>query len=108
MPADLPAEVIPYSLETYTPHIGSEVEVLRGTEWVRLSLTAAPAAKGHVARTQESFSLLFSGGLELPLEQGLHTFRYAEMGEFELFITPVVPQDKAHRWYEAVINRGVS
>jgi hypothetical protein len=108
MLTDVPAELIPYSLETYTPHVGSEVEVLRGTEWVRLSLAAAPAAKGHVARTRESFSLLFSGGLDLPLEQGLHTFRHAAMGEFELFITPVVPQDKAHRWYEAVINRRVN
>jgi hypothetical protein len=106
MPADLPAEDIPYSLETYVPHVGSDVEVLRGTEWGTLSLAVAEASNGHVARTREMFSLLFAGSKAMPLVQGTHAFRHPVIGAFELFITPIIPQDRERHWYEATINRG--
>jgi hypothetical protein len=105
MTPDLPAEDMPYSLETYAPHVGSDVEILRGTEWVTVSLAVAEACRGHVARTGEKFSILFAGSKEKPLVQGIHAFRHPVIGEFELFITPVIPQDRERHWYEASINR---
>ena len=105
MQTDLPTELIPYSLETYAPHVGSDLEVLRGTEWVTLTLVAADASKGHVARTREKFSLLFAGGKDKPLVQGSHAFRHPVIGALELFITPTVPTDLDRLWYEATINR---
>lgn len=105
MLTDLPAELIPYSLETYTPHVGSDLEVQRGPEWVSLSLVAAEAKRGHEARTREKFSVVFAGGKDKPLIQGTHAFRHPVIGAFELFITPIIPQDRERHWYEAAINR---
>lgn len=105
MPTDLPSDLIPYSLETYTPHVGSDLEVQRGPEWVPLSVAAAEAKRGHEARTREKFSVLFAGGKDKPLIQGTHAFRHPVIGAFELFITPTMPQDQERLWYEAAINR---
>ena len=53
----------------------------------------------------ECFALLFKGGLESRLPQGLHRFSHQQLGEFELFVTPIQHRDQDARYYEAVINR---
>ncbi|RXT04272.1 hypothetical protein [Ammoniphilus sp. CFH 90114] len=52
----------------------------------------------------ESFSLLFSGPLEVFLPQQLYSFQHPELGVVELFIVPVEKKEDQYE-YEAVFNR---
>lgn len=52
----------------------------------------------------EGFSLLFQGGDKLVLNQKIHNFSHAKLGDFQLFIVPVGKNDRGLR-YEAIINR---
>lgn len=92
-------------LEVFSPHVGTDFGVKRGGEWVTLRLSEGKALGGHQAVTREKFSLLFTGDGEKPLQQGTHEFEHPALGEFELFITPVMPREPAERCYEAIINR---
>lgn len=97
-------------LQTFTPHLGREFEVQRGSEWLTLALTEASPGRRHQPGRSEVFSLIFTAGPEQPLQQGIHAFRHPELGAFDLFITPVMPRPGApalsgQRFYEAVINR---
>ena len=93
-------------LQSFAPCVGSEFVVLRGSEWVPVTLTEAkdhrrnPAAPGAA----EQFSLVFTAGTEKPLQQGLHDFEHPDLARFELFITPIMCPHPDVRWYEAVIN----
>ena len=53
----------------------------------------------------ECFALLFKGGLDSRLPQGLHRFSHPQLGDFELFVTPIQHRDQDARYYEAVFNR---
>lgn len=53
----------------------------------------------------EKFSLLFAGSLDTALPQQIHRFGHDQLGQFEMFIVPVMSQDPNHRWYEAIFNR---
>jgi hypothetical protein len=92
-------------LQTFAPHIGSGFSVLRGTDWVTLNLTEAKASGRQGKENGGNFSLVFSAGPEMPLQQGIHEFRHPVLGGFELFITPIMCPLREFRWYEAVINR---
>jgi len=53
---------------------------------------------------KRSFSLVFHGGAETPIEQDTYTFQHEGLGEFPLFIVPIEP-DSDGLYYEAVFNR---
>jgi len=53
----------------------------------------------------EKFSLLFAGALDDALPQQIHRFGHDEIGQFEMFIVPVMSKDPKRRWYEANFNR---
>lgn len=65
----------------------------------------ARGAKAQAGTNKEnSFSILFHGPSDRPLEQGTYHFEHRELGEFPLFIVPVGPlTDEAY--YEAIFNR---
>lgn len=92
-------------LEVFSPHVGADFGVKRGNDLVKVQLTEGKPLRGHQAVTCEKFSLLFTGGLEKPLQQGMHEFEHDMIGAFELFITPVQSPKPDLRWYEAIINR---
>jgi hypothetical protein len=52
---------------------------------------------------REPFSLTFTGPVDITLQQGIHPLRHPEVGDLELFLTPVgqAGQDRA---YEAVFG----
>jgi hypothetical protein len=56
------------------------------------------------ADKQRSFSLLFSGPIDLMIEQGTYRFEHDRLGTFSLFIVPMAPGEDA-RYYEAIFNR---
>jgi hypothetical protein len=94
-------------LETFAPFSGGDFDLLRGDEWVSVRLAEANPVGGHRPNECEKFSLIFTAGPEKPLQQGIHGFRHESLGDFELFITPVMSPDRDLNWYEASINREI-
>jgi hypothetical protein len=83
---------------------------------VDLKLTKAALAKETSAKAgkrrpgdagNEKFSLLFTGPRDALLQQRIYKFEHEKIGRFEMFITPVVPQDNNRYYYEAVFNRPI-
>jgi hypothetical protein len=56
------------------------------------------AASGH-----EAYSLVFRGAPDLLLDQHIYPLRNATLGDMELFLVPIGPDDKGMR-FEAVFN----
>jgi hypothetical protein len=53
----------------------------------------------------ESFSLIFTGPLEPALDQRIHAFAHPRIGQFEIFIVPVVSRDTSLMHYQCIFNR---
>lgn len=49
------------------------------------------------------FSIVFRGPKEILLPQRIYRMEHKEIGAFDLFLVPIGPDDKGHR-YEAVFN----
>jgi hypothetical protein len=67
-------------------------------------ITAVPLAR-HRALAAEKFSLVFRGGPEVNLVQGIHRLTHPRLGTLDLFLTPIVSRQGRGQQYEAVINR---
>lgn len=50
-----------------------------------------------------AFSLLFQGAGNVRIPQGIHRLRHPELGEMDLFLVPVGPDDEGTR-FEAVFG----
>jgi hypothetical protein len=94
------------TLETFSPHVGSEFEVAGEPEGSGpLVLTAAEPARGPAGRPGERrpFSLLFQGPPGVVLPQGSYRLEHVALGTLEIFIVPI-GADAAGTRYEAVFN----
>jgi hypothetical protein len=78
---------------------GQHFRLAEGTELVLAQVTE-PVEHGNFV----SWSLLFRGPLDRPLEQGTHTLSHDELGEQALFLVPLGPADDAFE-YEAVFSQ---
>jgi hypothetical protein len=67
---------------------------------------AGAAVDPSLAGSEDAFALTFSGPLDAALEAGTHTLSHADLGSFELFVSPV-EQPRSDRRYEAVVDRSV-
>lgn len=83
-------------------------------EGATLPLQLVDAKRGRIRRNRaedgaayESFSLLFAGPRETLLGQGNYQFAHGKIGQFEMFIVPVISRDPSTYRYEAVFNRPV-
>jgi hypothetical protein len=56
------------------------------------------------ANKERSFSLLFRGPVDRPLDQATYYFEHGQLGSFSLFIVRMMPDEHAH-YYEAIFNR---
>jgi len=98
---------------TFAGHLNTlfQVECGLGRPTVTLELVEMSNREGRscdmngASMSGESFSLLFRGPGDCLLPQGSHRFSHAEIGHFEMFITPVVSRDPDHITYEAIFNR---
>jgi len=68
---------------------------------------AGAAASPSLVGNEDAFALAFSGPLDAPLGAGTHPMRNAELGTFELFVSPV-ERPRSDRRYEAVVDRSVA
>ena len=77
-----------------------------GLRLLSVSDLAGAAIRPSLAGSEDAFALAFSGPLDAALETGTHTLRHAELGTFELFVSPV-EQPRTDRRYEAVVDCSV-
>lgn len=76
------------------------------TEVVLRKVTASD--QGQSDKNQQansSFSLIFEGKMGNFFPQGMHKFFHAQLGEFEIFIVPIGPENHSSQMrYEAIFN----
>ena len=103
MPAELTENEFSKHLNT-TFRVKLEVPAL-GDRQVTLELVkvAGYAKRAEEHRGMERFSLFFQGPADVHLAQHLYTLNHASMGEFEIFLVPVVRNEEGFQ-YEAVFN----
>ena len=66
---------------------------------------ALKQSDGAIAKSYESFSLVFAGPWDQVLEQRIHSFQHPRIGHFEMFIVPVISLDTSAAHYECIFNR---
>jgi hypothetical protein len=60
-------------------------------------------AQGRAVDPEHTFSLLFCGPVDRPLDQKTYRFEHDQIGGFELFIVPMRAEHDG-RYYEAIFN----
>jgi hypothetical protein len=85
---------------TFEPHVGTRFNATPslGAEPIDLTLSSCVESP-HARPDHQAFSLFFDAAEPMPQPQQVFTLRHAELGEFDLFLVPVGPQQ-----YEAVVN----
>jgi hypothetical protein len=85
---------------TFEPHVGTTFSATPSHSGDPLDLVLQSCVESPHARPDHpAFSLFFGSSDSQPREQQIFTLRHPELGEFDLFLVPVGPQQ-----YEAVIN----
>jgi len=74
----------------------------------QVPLLLAEVVEGQSDRRVHRFSILFHGAADRPLPQGTYSFRHDTLGEFLLFIVPVVGSNDERIVYEACFTRRVA
>jgi hypothetical protein len=93
---------------SYTGLTGQSFALASGKlRLLSVSDVAGAAVDKSLVGTEDAFVLAFSHPLDAVLEAGTHTLSHAELGGFELFVSPV-GRPRGDRRYEAVIDRSVS
>jgi hypothetical protein len=87
----------------FDPHIDTTFDIHfedGGCVELELSECADDSKEG-----QESFSLIFKGPLDKPLPQRIYNIKHEKMGVLQLFLVPVMSDDKDAMAYQSVFNR---
>ena len=96
---------------TFSPHVGDafEVEPAAGEPFEVVLSSCEETPYGSPEQWKDAieripFSLLFHAlGAERSGPQGIYTVRHADLGELELFLVPLGPDERGMR-YEAVVS----
>lgn len=92
-----------FTIDTFAGRVG-ETFLIRSDD--RTSLEAELISATGLGESPEHgrpFSVLFRGPGDVLLPQRIHRMEHAEIGAFEIFLVPIGPDDKGHR-YEAVFT----
>jgi len=87
----------------FDPHLNSKFAIY--TEYEGVVEAELVEVTDHNRDNLECFSLLFKVPKEKFFDQKLYKTNHAKMGEIELFLTPVVHEDREALYYESVFNR---
>jgi len=88
---------------SFEPHLNQKFEIYpQEGKKVKVELVRITEdKKGNV----ESFSVLFRGPKDNPLAHDTHKVKHPKMGEFNLFLGPVVTEKTDGVYYQAVFTR---
>jgi hypothetical protein len=85
---------------TFQPRVGETFAATPSMDGEPIDLVLTSCDESPHARPDHpAFSLVFRVPVPEPQPQQIFTLRHAELGEFDLFLVPLGPQE-----YEAVIN----
>ncbi len=100
--------VLPVNLmrSSFAPHLAEDFKIHQGAlQEVSVKLIEVSDIATTPAQTpEESFSVVFRGPHDRPLEQDTYRVEHRAMGAFPIFIVPIYP-DGGGLNYEAVFNR---
>lgn len=88
---------------SFDPHLNSKFEI--HTESVGMVEVELVEITERNRENVEGFSLIFKGPEDKPFEQKNHAVKHPKMGDFDLFIVPVISEKKGGLYYQAVFNR---
>lgn len=101
-----------FQYATFVPYVNTQFQArTESGRLVPLTLIEAedrrPATGPESAEAggAERFSLVFRGSRSTPLQQDVYPLSNDALGEFTLFIVPIISKDTKARYYEAIINR---
>ena len=99
------------SLQTFARQLNTTFQV-RLADGSAVPLQLVEATRGSSQKstgvksiTYERFSLLFTGPLAPALAQSIHAFEHPRIGQFEIFIVPILSRDVSRIYYECIFNR---
>lgn len=88
---------------SFDPHLNSTFEVQpEGMDKVEVELVKSTENNTEAV---ESFSVIFRGPGDKEFGQGTHKVKHPKMGEFDLFMVPIVPEKQDGVYYQAVFSR---
>jgi hypothetical protein len=97
-----------FTVGTFCGHLGSTFRIYPGgssplevelTSVTELGESPQRASSGR----RQPFSIVFRGPRDVLLPQRIYRMEHDQIGSFELFIVPIGPDDKGHR-YEAIFT----
>ena len=95
---------------TFQPHVGERFDVTpkQGKPFEAVLSSCEETSYGSPDERRQAaqrvpFSLVFHGPSTLPVGQQMCAFRHPQLGDFDLFIVPLGPDEQGMR-YEAVIS----
>lgn len=89
--------------ETFTPFLNDKFEVYPvGMDKVEIELVNVT---GKSTEFSEGFSLLFRGPQDRVFPHDTQRLKHPEIGEFELFIGPIMYPKTDGVYYEVIVNR---
>jgi hypothetical protein len=115
-PALLRSAAAHSSLAEFEKHLNTSFDLIR-EDGMKVTLklieahTGTPRSSGKALSRRakdadnEKFSLLFKGPRQQLLAQETYRFRHAALGEWRMFIVPVLSKSQRHYVYEAIFNR---
>jgi hypothetical protein len=91
--------------QEFSKHVGSEFQTTSAEREVNLKLAEVKAYRPLESEQpgMERFSVFFDGPADLLLPQQTYQLRHEQMGEFDIFLTPISADANRVR-YEAVFN----
>lgn len=88
---------------SFDPHLKSKFEITpEGMDMVEVELMEV---EDKSTKQVETFSLLFKGPKEKEFGQGTHGVKHPKMGEFSLFLVPIVYPKTDAMYYQAIFSR---
>ena len=89
----------------FSKHVGSEFQTTSAEREVNLKLAEVKAYRPLESEQpgMERFSVFFDGPPDLLLPQQTYQLRHDQMGDFDIFLTPISKTETGFR-YEAVFN----
>jgi hypothetical protein len=94
-----------FQIDNFNQHLNTQFTFTReGSEPISAELVEVKG-NGHTfeGRGKENFSLLFNDTENPALNQGMVTVNHPQMGEFSIFIVPVIP-DRKGICYQSVFS----
>ena len=88
---------------SFDPHVQSKFEIHpEGMDKVEVELVEVTEKNTEI---MESFSVIFRGAKDKEFGQGTYKVKHPKMGEFDLFMVPIVYGKRDGIYYQAVFNR---